>query len=90
MTRGRRILWTRIGFIAGFVVVVFILRRVLKMNKLIAGIIFVVGGSILFFSWIYNRNEPKFLTPLVDRLAPFFPSAGSYASKQQTQPQPKR
>ena len=68
------------------VVVVFVLRRVLRMNKIIAGVIVFVVTTVVFFSWVYNRNEPKFLTPLMDRLAPFFPSAGSYTSKQQTAP----
>jgi hypothetical protein len=40
----------------------------------------------MWFNWIYHRTEPKFLTPLVDRIAPFFPSAGSYDAKQATNP----
>ena len=60
----------------------------MKMNKLIASIILFVAGTIVFFSWVYNRNEPKFMTPIVEKIAPFFPSAGSYASKQGTMPKP--
>jgi hypothetical protein len=26
-------------------------------------------------TWTYQRNEPKFLSPLIDTLAQFFPSA---------------
>ncbi len=50
-------------------------------------IVFVVC-TVVFFSWVYNRNEPPFMTPLVQRIAPFFPSAGSYQSKQATPPKP--
>ena len=81
--------WLKIGIAIGsLIVAVFVLRRVLKMNKIIAGVIIFVVTTVVFFSWVYNRNEPKFLTPLMDRLAPFFPSAGSYTNKQQNAPKP--
>ncbi len=81
--------WMKIGIaIAAVIVVVVVLRKIAKMNKIVVGVVVVVSFSILFFSWIYNRNEPKFMTPLIDRLAPFFPSAGSYATKQQSNPKP--
>jgi len=81
--------WLKIGIgIAALVVGIFVLRRVLKMNKIIASVIVFVVTTVVFFSWVYNRNEPKFLTPLMDRIAPFFPSAGSYNAKQGTLPKP--
>src|SRR5258708_26470020 len=74
--------WLKVGIgVVVVIVAIFVFRRVMKMNKIIASIIVVVVVSIVFFSWVYNRNEPKFLTPLVERIAPFFPSAGSYAAK---------
>jgi hypothetical protein len=81
--------WLKVGIaVAGLVVGVFILRRVMKMNKIIAGVVIFVVTSVVFFSWVYNRNEPKFMTPLVERIAPFFPSANAYATKQQSSPKP--
>lgn len=81
--------WLKIAIaIAAFVVLVFVFRRVMRMNKIIAGVVVFVVFTVVFFSWVYNRNEPKFLTPLVERLAPFFPSAGAYNAKQQTAPKP--
>ena len=83
--------WLKIGIVVvGFILVVVIFRRVMKMNKIIGSIIVAVVGSIIFFNWVYNRNEPKFLTPVVDKIAPFFPSAGSYNSKQQSAPKGTR
>ncbi len=80
-------IWLKIGIAIGaFVLTIFLFRRVMKMNKIIASIVVFVVGTIVFFSWVYNRNEPKFLTPIVERIAPFFPSAGAYATKQGTQP----
>ncbi len=60
----------------------------MRMNKIVAGVIVFVVVTVVFFSWVYNRNEPKFMTPIVEKIAPFFPSAGAYSSKQQTQPKP--
>ena len=79
--------WFKIGVvIVGIILVVVIFRRVVKMNKIIAGVIVFVVCSITFFSWVYNRTEPKFLSPFVEKIAPFFPTAGAYNAKQQTLP----
>ena len=79
--------WLKIGIgVAVFVAAIFLFRRIMKMNKIIGGIIAFVVCSVVFFSWVYNRNEPKFLTPIVEKIAPFFPSAGAYNSKQATTP----
>ncbi len=79
--------WLKIGIgVAVFVAAIFLFRKVMKMNKIIGGIIAFVVCSVVFFSWVYNRNEPKFLTPIVEKIAPFFPSAGAYNAKQSTTP----
>ena len=82
-------IWLKIGIAIGaFVLTIFLFRRVMKMNKIIASVIVFVVVTVVFFSWVYNRNEPKFMTPIVERIAPFFPSAGAYTSKQGSQPKP--
>jgi len=79
--------WLKIGIvIAAVLIAIMVFRHVMKMNKIIAGIIMFVVGTVVFFSWVYNRNEPKFLTPIVERIAPFFPTAGAYNAKQQQAP----
>ncbi len=79
--------WLKIGIaIAAFIAVIFLFRRIMQMNKIIAGVIVFVVGTVVFFSWVYNRNEPKFLSPIVEKIAPFFPSAGAYNAKQTTTP----
>ena len=83
--------WLKIGIvILAIIVTVFVFRRILKMNKILGSIILFVCGSILFFSWVYNRNEPKFMTPIVEKIAPFFPTAGAYNAKQQSAPKTTR
>jgi MFS superfamily sulfate permease-like transporter len=75
--------WLKVGIgVAIFVAAIFLFRRIMRMNKIIAGIVVFVGGSVIFFNWVYNRSEPKFLTPIVEKIAPFFPSAGAYSNKQ--------
>ena len=81
--------WLKIGIgVGGFVLAILLWRRIMKMNKIVAGVIVFVVCTVVFFSWVYNRNEPRFLTPLVNKIAPFFPSAGAYDTKQQSTPKP--
>ncbi|MCM2274484.1 MAG: hypothetical protein NDI75_06840 [Candidatus Didemnitutus sp.] len=75
--------WLKLGIgIAALVVAVVVLRTVAKMNKILLGVLVFVVFSVFFFSWVYNRNEPKWMTPVIEKIAPFFPSASSYANKQ--------
>ncbi len=75
--------WTNIGIgILVFIVALFILKLVARMNRIWLCIIIFVALTMVGFQWIYSRNEPKCLTPLVDKIAPFFPSESGYASKQ--------
>jgi drug/metabolite transporter (DMT)-like permease len=84
--------WLKLlGAVAAVILVVVIFRKVLKINKFVLGGIVFIGGGLIFFNWIYNRTEPAFLTPLVNRIAPFFPAAGSYnATQAKTPDQPKK
>ena len=79
--------WLKLlGCVAVVVITILVLRKIAQMNKIILVIVLLMGGSFLGFSWIYERNEPAFLTPLVDRIAPFFPAKDSYGSKQKSDP----
>lgn len=79
--------WLNIALGVGAVIgAVVLVRSVAKMNKVVMGVVVFVVGTILFFNWVYYRNEPRFMTPVINKIAPFFPSAGAYDSKQQTAP----
>lgn len=79
--------WMKIGIaVASLIIAVFVLRKLAGTNKVIMGVVVFVVVTVVFFSWVYNRNEPKFMTPIVEKLAPFFPSAGSYGAKQKSNP----
>jgi len=71
--------WLTLGMVVAIIVVVFVIvPKIFKMNKIILGVIVMVVTSIVFFSWVKQRNEPKILTPFIDMLAPFFDSDVHY------------
>jgi len=72
--------------IIGFVAVVIALRKIAGMNKVVLSIIVFVIVTVVGFNWIYERNEPAFMTPFINKIAPFLPSKGSYGGKQQGGP----
>ncbi|MDB6094216.1 MAG: hypothetical protein JWM32_1778 [Verrucomicrobia bacterium] len=79
--------WWKVGIaVLVLVVVVIILQKVAGANKVVMAVIALIVFSVVGINWIYERNEPKFLTPLVDKIAPFLPSKGSYGAKQATNP----
>ena len=68
--------WAKIAIGLGVLVVaVFVLRAIIRLNKFVLGFALLVCLSLLFFSWVYLRNEPRLLTPAVEKIAPYFPSA---------------
>lgn len=74
--------WLKVGLaIVAVVVVVIALRKLAQVNKVVLVAVLVVVGSAIGFNWIYERNEPAWATPVVEKLAEFFPSKGAYGSK---------
>jgi FtsH-binding integral membrane protein len=75
--------WLKAALVlVGFVVGVILLRKIAGMNKAVLGAIVFVLLTVIGFNWIYERNEPAWATPAVEVLAKFFPSKGSYATRQ--------
>jgi MFS superfamily sulfate permease-like transporter len=60
------------------VVVIALIKVAARMNKFVLFAIIFVLVLVVGFTWIYERNEPKFLTPLIDSLAPYFPQRPHY------------
>ena len=63
------------------VVAIFLIKRAAKMNRIIFVIISGTIMVVVTLTWVYQRNEPKFLSPVVDLIAPFFPSTPPPLSK---------
>lgn len=64
------------GAVVGLILLIVILRKVAKMNKVLLGAIVFITLTVVGFNWIYERNEPDWATPVVSWLAEFFPSKG--------------
>jgi hypothetical protein len=60
------------------VVVIALIKLASRMNKFVLFMIIMVLVLVVGFTWVYERNEPKFLTPLIDGIAPFFPARSHY------------
>ncbi|MBI5380713.1 MAG: hypothetical protein HZA31_02315 [Opitutae bacterium] len=74
--------------ILGLVAVILVLRKMREMNKVVLLVILGVVLTLVGFNWIFERNEPAFLTPVIDIVAPFFPSKGRV--KPATPPKPRK
>lgn len=55
------------------IVGVFVLKQAAKMNRVVLCAVVVATVVVVCSTWVYDRNEPKFLTPIVNKVAPFFP-----------------
>jgi hypothetical protein len=74
--------WIKMGIgVIALIVVVFVLRKVAKMNKVLLGVGVFLVATIVGFNWIYERNEPKWATPAVEWLSGFFPTKGKVTSQ---------
>lgn len=70
--------WVKMGIaVAVLVVVVILLRKIAKMNKVLLGVIVFIVITVVGFNWIYERDEPEWATPAVQWLAGFFPTKGT-------------
>jgi hypothetical protein len=79
--------WWKLGAaVLCLIVGVLILQKVAQMNKIVLAIIALIVFSVVGVNWIYERNEPAFMTPIIDKIAPFLPSKGSYNAKQDSTP----
>jgi hypothetical protein len=64
--------------IAGGVLALLLVRHAAEMHRGLLSFIISLFVVILGFQWIYERNEPDMLTPLINEIAPFFPSKINY------------
>jgi hypothetical protein len=75
--------WLKAGIVVvAIIVAVILLRKLAGANKIIVGIVAFVVVTIIGFNWIYERNEPEWASPVVSKIAQFFPEKNSYDAKQ--------
>jgi hypothetical protein len=81
--------WVNLGLaVLILIAIVIVLRKLAGANKVVLAVLSLIFVSVIGFNWVYERNEPKVLTPLVDKLAGFFPTKAGYKAKQQNAPKP--
>lgn len=69
--------WMRLGLGVLVVIgIVFFLRKVAKMNKVVLAVVTFVIVTVVGFNWVYERSEPAWATPVVGFLANWFPTKG--------------
>ena len=81
--------WVKVaGVIAVILIGAIVLQKVAHMNKMVLGAIAFVVCGVLGFTWVYERNEPKFMSWLIDPIASsgFFPTKEGYEIKQAEEP----
>lgn len=71
--------WVNVLLAAAAIIVVFLaVRYAAQMNKLLLGLMVFLLLTVVSFQWVYERNEPRFMTPYVEKVAPYFPSKIEY------------
>lgn len=79
--------WLKLALgILALVVLTVVLRKIAGVNKVVLSVVVLFALAMVGFTWIYERNEPRWATPVVSWLGGFLPSKGAYATKQQTPP----
>lgn len=69
--------WMRLGLaVLAVFALVFVLRKVAKMNRVVLTVVSFFIVTVGGFSWIYERSEPAWATPVVSFLAGWFPTKG--------------
>ncbi len=71
--------WINLGIcLVTVIVIIKVWKTLKKVNDFLPYIAAVLAAFVIFFYWIYERSEPSFLTPVIDKIAPFFPSKTTY------------
>jgi apolipoprotein N-acyltransferase len=64
------------GAVLALILLVIVLRKLAKTNKVIIAVVAFLVVTFIGFNWIYQRNEPSWATPVISKLAQFFPTKG--------------
>ena len=69
--------WLRLAVaVLAIFAIVFFLRKVANMNKVVLTVVTGIIVTVIGFNWIYERSEPAWATPMVSFLAGYFPTKG--------------
>lgn len=67
--------WLRFGaLLLALLAVLQVMRLISRTNRTFLLVVVGTGMFMLFANWVRHRNEPTFLSPVVDAVAPYFPT----------------
>lgn len=64
--------------IAFGVITIILVRHAAEINRAVLSVIIILMITTIGFHWVYERNEPAAFSPLINKIAPLFPSKFSY------------
>jgi hypothetical protein len=63
------------------IVVLFVLsvafKRIIQLSQVVFVVALLAVAGVIFVKWVRDRNEPPFMTPVVNFVASFFPPSSS-------------
>ena len=59
--------------LVGVLALVIAIKYTSRVNPYVLLAFLIVGSAGVFTSWTYNRNEPEFITPVIDVLSHWLP-----------------
>lgn len=59
--------------VVGILFAYSVFKTLKSLPKLVMYPIILATCAIVFLNWVFNRNEPEFLTPVIELIAPFLP-----------------
>jgi len=73
--------WRKLALMLGTLIVGILLIQAYRRSKsrLFVNIILLLVTSIVFLHWVYERGEPKLLTPVINWVAQFLPGKDTIA-----------
>jgi hypothetical protein len=76
--------WWNVALGVGiFIALVLLARYAARMNKLVVALIVFLLVTVVGVQWVYERNEPKFMSKSIDKIAPYFPKKPQYKEYEQ-------
>ena len=74
--------WINIGIgVLALILIVRLWRGLKQFNEYAPYFAAAFATFMILFLWVYNRNEPAFLTPVVEKLTYFFPTKSESEQK---------
>ncbi|MCB1106307.1 MAG: hypothetical protein H7A44_04600 [Opitutaceae bacterium] len=71
--------WINLGLCAlALIMVIRFWRALREINSFMPWLATMIAAAMILSYWTYNRNEPRFLTPFVDKLTLVLPTKAKH------------